>query len=64
MISFREVRNNLKDTIQYSFNGISLRGGLSRLWSRRIDDKNRLIYKFNNNQLTIIACRYYYDKAH
>ena len=29
---------------------------LSGYWSRRIDDKNRLVYKVSDNQITIVAC--------
>ena len=37
-----------------------LKGNLSGFWSRRIDDEHRLVYSFNNDTLTIIACRYHY----
>ena len=33
---------------------------LSGYWSRRIDDKNRLIYKVSDNQITIVACANHY----
>ena len=33
---------------------------LSGYWSRRIDDKNRLVYKVSDNQITIVACANYY----
>ena len=29
---------------------------LSGYWSRRIDDKNRLVYKISDTQITIVAC--------
>lgn len=38
----------------------SLKGNLSGFWSRRIDDEHRLVYSYNNDTLTIIACRYLY----
>ena len=31
-------------------------------WSRRIDDKNRLIYNIKNNTLIIEACKGHYDE--
>ena len=37
-----------------------LRENLSGLYSRRIDDSNRLVYAIENQQLTIISCRYHY----
>ena len=33
---------------------------LSGYWSRRIDDKNRLVYKVSDNQITIVACANHY----
>lgn len=33
---------------------------LSGYWSRRIDDKNRLVYKVSDNQITIVACVNHY----
>ncbi len=32
---------------------------LSGLWSRRIDDVNRMVYAIDKDQLAIIACRYH-----
>jgi toxin YoeB len=39
----------------------ALRENLSGLWSRRIDDVNRLVYATEKYQLVIIACRYHYE---
>ena len=39
-----------------------LKEALSGFWSRRIDDTNRLVYTVDDNQLTIISCRYHYEK--
>ena len=33
---------------------------LSGYWSRRIDDKNRLVYKVSDNQIIIVACANHY----
>ncbi len=38
-----------------------LRGELSGYWSRRIDDANRLVYRANDAELVIIACRFHSD---
>lgn len=38
-----------------------LRGDLSGYWSRRIDDVNRLVYRANDGELVIIACRFRYN---
>ncbi len=40
-----------------------LLGNLSGYWSRRIDAKNRIVYKINNNRIIIIQCgSHYRDK--
>lgn len=39
-----------------------LKANLSGFWSRRIDDSNRLIYAVDRTQITIISCRYHYEK--
>ena len=31
------------------------------MWSRRIDEKNRLVYKVDDGAITIVACRFRYD---
>lgn len=33
---------------------------LQGYWSRRIDDKNRIVYSADDNIVTIIACRTHY----
>jgi toxin YoeB len=38
-----------------------LKGEYSGFWSRRIDDEHRLIYCFDHDVLTVIACKYHYD---
>lgn len=38
----------------------ALRENLSGLWSRRVDDTNRLVYAVDDEKLTIISCRYHY----
>ena len=37
------------------------KGELSGFWSRRINDRDRLIYKIIGDDICIIACRYHYD---
>ena len=37
-----------------------LTGNLAGFLSRRINDKDRLIYKIDNNNVYILACRYHY----
>ena len=38
-----------------------LKGEFSGFWSRRIDDANRLIYRFKDNCLQILSCKGHYE---
>lgn len=38
-----------------------LTGNLSGFWSRRINEKDRLIYKLSNDSISILSCRYHYS---
>jgi len=38
-----------------------LSGDLTGFWSRRINDKDRLIYKIEGDDICILACRHHYD---
>ena len=55
----------IKDAMRDPEDGIgkpeALKENLSGLWSKRIDDVNRLIYAIEKDQLVIIACRYHYE---
>jgi toxin YoeB len=39
-----------------------LRGNLSGYWSRRIDDRHRLVYAVDDVAITVIACRTHYGE--
>ena len=38
-----------------------LQGEYGGLWSRRIDDTHRFVYRVSDGDLEIIACRYHYS---
>lgn len=38
----------------------ALKGNLAGLWSRRIDKKNRLVYRADDDVVTIVSCRNHY----
>ncbi len=38
-----------------------LKGNLTKCWSRRIDDSNRLIYRLKDDTVEILQCRGHYD---
>lgn len=57
--------NKLIDAVKCDpFEGIGkpeiLKENLSGLYSRRIDDVNRLVYAIDDAYITIISCRYHY----
>ena len=63
--TLRKINTLLKDIERNSNEGIGkpepLTGDLSGFWSRRINQKDRLIYALEIDQIIIIACRYHYD---
>lgn len=62
--TLKRINVLIRDTMRDPENGIgkpeALKETLSGLWSRRIDEVNRLVYTIDHNQLVIIACRYHY----
>lgn len=63
--TLRRINALIKDCQRSPFEGIGkpepLKYNLSGYWSRRIDDTNRLVYRFDDDSLIIISCRYHYD---
>lgn len=63
--TLRRINALIKDCQRSPFEGIGkpepLKYNLSGYWSRRIDDTNRLVYRFDDDGLIIISCRYHYD---
>jgi toxin YoeB len=61
----RRINALIKEIQRHPFEGIGkpepLRGDLSGYWSRRIDDKNRLVYHVENDEITIAQCGGHYD---
>ncbi len=64
--TLKRINKLILDTKRSAFDGIGkpepLKENLSGFWSRRIDESNRLVYTVDDNQLTIISCRYHYEK--
>ena len=64
--TLRRINKLITDTQRAPFEGMGkpepLKANLSGFWSRRIDDTNRLVYAVDDNQITIISCRYHYEK--
>ena len=60
----KKINTLIKDIKRNGNEGIGkpepLQHELSGYWSRRIDDKNRLVYKISDTQITIVACANHY----
>ena len=60
----KRINTLIKTYMRTPFEGIGkperLSGDLQGYWSRRIDSEHRLVYKHENNELFIAACRYHY----
>ena len=63
--TLKRINGIIKDIQRNSFEGIGkpepLKNNLSGLWSRRIDDTNRIVYYEKEGIIYIIACRGHYD---
>jgi toxin YoeB len=60
----KRINELIKDCQRNKFEGIGkpepLKENLSGMWSRRIDNEHRLVYKIEENRLHIIQCRFHY----
>jgi toxin YoeB len=62
--TLKRINQLIRDVERDPFSGIGkpepLKGDLSGLWSRRIDQANRLVYRIREGRLEIISCRDHY----
>ena len=62
---FKNINRLIKQMQRTPFDGIGkpepLKGDMKGCWSRRIDQKHRLVYKVSDEEITIISCRGHYD---
>ena len=63
--TLKKIHQLLNDIKRHNFTGIGkpepLKNELSGFWSRRIDGKNRIVYKIENDIIQIIQCKGHYD---
>lgn len=63
---YQRIVTLIKDITRNPYQGLgkpeALKHDLQGYWSRRINDEHRLVYKVENDQLIIIACKYHYQK--
>lgn len=65
--TLKMINQIIKDIERDNFNGLgkpeALSGNLASFWSRRIDSKNRIVYRIKDNQIEIAQCgSHYRDK--
>ena len=61
--TLKRINQLIQDIQRNQFSGIGKPEPLKRYegyWSRRIDDKNRLVYKIVNENVVIAACKGHY----
>ncbi len=62
----KKIDTLLKDCLRNPFDGLGkpehLKGNLQGYYSRRITDEHRLVYRFEDNVLIIVSCRFHYGK--
>jgi toxin YoeB len=60
---YQRIANLIVDTLRTPFSGLGkpepLKHELRGYWSRRINEEHRLVYKVDDEAITIIACRYH-----
>lgn len=61
-----KINTLLKDCTRDSFKGLGkpepLKGEFQGYWSRRITSEHRLVYSVSKEQITVIQCRFHYEK--
>lgn len=64
--TLKRINALLKDIQRSTFEGIGkpepLKGNLSGLWSRRIDDVNRIVYYEEGGIIYVISCKGHYEE--
>jgi toxin YoeB len=63
---FERVKALLRNIDQHPFTGIGkpepLRHELSGWWSRRITKAHRLVYQVESGKISVLSCRFHYEK--
>ena len=61
----KKIKDLIKESLRTPFKGKGkpepLKHDKEGRWSRRINDKDRLIYKYENDTLTVYQCKGHYD---
>jgi toxin YoeB len=59
-----KINKLIGDALRNPFDGLGkpepLKENYTGFWSRRIDDKNRLIYAVTDSAISVLSCRFHY----
>ena len=65
--TLKRINALIKDIQRNTFHGLGkpepLKGNLSGLWSRRIDDANRIVYFEEKGIIYVISCKGHYEES-
>jgi toxin YoeB len=63
--TLKKINKLITETCREPFEGLGkpepLKENYSGFWSRRIDNKNRLVYSVSDSDVTIVGCRFHYS---
>ncbi|WP_288545347.1 Txe/YoeB family addiction module toxin [uncultured Clostridium sp.] len=63
--NLKRINQLIKEICRTPFEGLGkpepLKGNLTGFWSRRIDEKHRIVYAVEENAVLIISCRGHYE---
>lgn len=64
--TLKKINQLLNDIKRNNFSGIGkpepLKNQFSGYWSRRIDEKNRIVYKVENDMIQVVQCKGHYGE--
>ena len=64
--TLKQINKLIKDIVRSPYTGMGkpeqLRGTLAGCWSRRIDDKNRIVYQVDGERIEILLCKNHYNE--
>lgn len=63
--TLKRINILLQDILRNSYSGIGkpepLKDNLTGLWSRRIDDANRIVYRITKDGVEVVQCKGHYN---
>ncbi len=63
--TLKKINELIKDSERNGYSGLGkpepLKGDFTGFWSKRIDEKNRFVYRIVNGVLEILSCKGHYN---